>query len=183
MVKKIVISGIVGGVVLFLWSAISWMVLPYHMETIHSFKDSKVVAETVKDNAMVSSGMYFTPMMHKDGSNMSTEEARQPMVFAAVTVEGMNKSMQTAMGYGLATQILAAFLVAYMLMQLPSTAGYIRRVWFVVVFGLSAGVVTDIPYWNWFGFDCNYTLVQMADLIVGWFFAGLVLGLICRKTE
>lgn len=179
MNKKILSAGILGGVIIFIWSAVSWMMLPYHMSSIHNFTNVNAVVDVVKQNAP-KNGVYLMPTMHQNGAAPSQEEMTQPMVFAVVHLEGMRPSMNQAMAISLATQIIAAFLVAYLLMK-TSGLGYFGRVGFVVVFALAAGVVTDVPYWNWFGFDCYYTLVQLADLLVGWFLAGLVMAAICRK--
>ena len=58
---------------------------------------------------------------------------------------------------------------------------YFGRVGFVVVFALAAGFVTHVPYWNWFYFNSQFTLVQITDLLVGWFLAGLAMAGVCKR--
>jgi hypothetical protein len=41
--------------------------------------------------------------------------------------------------------------------------------------------VTHVPYWNWWSFPEEYTLVAMADLAVGWFLAGLVIARVATR--
>lgn len=176
---KIIKAGILGGVILFIWSAISWMALPWHKNTIHSFSVEKAVTQSIQSNAPFS-GIYFLPSMHHQMSEATiTTNAPEPMIFAAVTLEGMHP-MMISMVISFITQLIAAFFVAWMLMQ-ANNLRYVGRLCFVIIFALAAGVITDIPYWNWFGFDRAYTLVQFADLIIGWSLAGLALAKICKK--
>jgi hypothetical protein len=44
------------------------------------------------------------------------------------------------------------------------------------LFGLTAGVVCFLPYWNWFDFSTAYTAASIVDLAIGWFLAGLVIA-------
>jgi hypothetical protein len=171
-------AGILGGIVLFIWSAISWMVLPWHEQTIHSFKSGQAVVHAIKAN-VEKSGIYFFPAMHPEAieSNMEITQpatGHEPMIFASVHLEGM-PSMAMSMVIGFINAIVAALLVAWLLTK-ATGLNYIGRVGFVVVFALAAGIITDIPAWNWFRFDMQYTLVMLADMLIGWFFAGLVMA-------
>lgn len=171
---RIIIAGILGGIILFIWSAISWMALPWHMTTLHSFKDEKAVSELVQSNTSIS-GIYVLPFMSQNGQAKDAQTAKGPMIFASVHQEGMSRAMTLPMIISLITQIIAACFVAWMVSK-TDRLNYFGRVVFVVVFAFAAGLVVDMPYWNWFGFDANYTLVQMSDLLIGWFLAGLVLA-------
>jgi hypothetical protein len=83
-------------------------------------------------------------------------------------------------GVSLITQIVAAFFVAWMLLN-TAGLGYMGRVFFVIIFALAAGTVGLVPQWNWLNFDVQYVGLEFADLIVGWFLAGLVLARMCRN--
>ena len=50
------------------------------------------------------------------------------------------------------------------------------RVGFVAMAALAAGVFIHVPYWNWYGFSTAYTLVQMAELVVGGLLSGIVIA-------
>lgn len=171
-------AGIVGGVILFIWGFISWMVLPWHQASIRQFKDVQAVSKVIEENAP-RSGIYLIP------NHFATEKVQgsqtEPMVFASVNQKGMNSSMVIPMLIGLLTQIIAACFVAWMLLQ--TNFGYSCRVWFVVVFGIAAGIVSQIPSWNWLGFDINYAGIMFADLIIGWFLAGLVMAGMIRSKR
>lgn len=164
-------AGILGGIVLFIWGFISWTMLPWHTMSMHNFKSDVAVTQAIQANAP-ESGIYVLPSMHP-GEGMESKSTG-PMVFASIHLPGMSSSMGMPMGIGLLTQIVAAFLVAWMLAR--TKLSYVGKVGFVVIFALTATIIRDVPAWNWFMFDTHYTLVMMADTIIGWFFAGLVLA-------
>lgn len=166
--KPYIKSGILAGLVLFFWGAFSWMVLPWHGETLHQFTNSKAVVNVLTANAK-KSGIYVT------GMDVNQKGAQQAFAFTSVHLEGMPSSMAPAMIISLLIQIVAAIIVAYMLGK-TSGLSYIKRVKFVFLFGLAAALITYLPYWNWFRFDLIYTAVMMADLLIGWLLAGLVLA-------
>lgn len=167
-------AGIVGGLIVFVWSVISWMALPWHHMTLHNFKDEKVISAVI-GTGVSKSGMYVSP-------DMSTGEAKAktPMIFAAVVLEGEEPSMTMQMVIGLINQIIAAFFVAWLLTK-TNGLSYMGRVGFVVMVALTAALMTEVPYWNWFRFEYYFTLVQIGDLLIGWFLAGLVMAKICKK--
>lgn len=179
---KLIVAGILGGIILFIWGTISWMVLPWHKKTMHEFTDQTAVSQVIQANAPTS-GIYFSPSMKQKQQVATTQQIKPPMIFAAINLKGMPATLWPCMIAALITQVIAAFLVAWLLMGTAMTH-YICRVGFVVVFALAAGIVTHIPNWIWFRFSTDYTVVAIADLLIGWFLAGLVIAMIVpsRKT-
>lgn len=165
-------GGILGGIIIFIWSALSWMVLPWHMQTLNQFANEKAVADAIVANA-TQSGMYLMPLQGQPQSETT------PMLFASVHLPGMT-SMVAPMAISLFIQVIAAMLVGWMLSKTVGLS-YWQRVGFVVLFALAAGILIHGAYWNWFAFDIKYTLVAMGDLLIGWFFAGLVLAKFVRR--
>lgn len=169
-------GGVVAGIVLFIWSALSWMVLPWHKTTLNSFKDEKALVEVIKAN-VTKSGIYFLPMKEME---VTEQKSASPLVFASVHLEGMPASMAKPMIIGLIGQIIAAMLVGWLLLC-TSGLSYLQRVGFVLIFAIAGSIIADLPNWNWFAFDTNYTLVLAADMLIGWFLAGLVLAKFCKR--
>lgn len=167
-------GGIIAGIILFIWGVLSWMVLPWHMMTLHSFNDEKTVSELVVSNTP-ESGIYVLPMRQAQSTEQAEQTAPQAFIFAAVNTQGMPASMTMPMLIGLISQIIAAIIVGWMLSHTTGFS-YAGRVVFAMAFAIAAGIVTHGAYWNWFTFDTKYTLVEMADLLIGWFFAGLILA-------
>lgn len=169
--KSCILSAILGAIVLFMWGYVSWMVLPWHSMAMHSFKDEKAVTQTIQNN-IDQSGVYSIPAVQTKASG---EMPTGPMIFTSVSLKGMPASMTMPLIISFVTQLIGTLLVAWMLSK-TAGIGYIRRLGFVFVFALAAAVVTQLPAWNWFGFDTMFTLVSMADLIIGWLLAGIVMA-------
>lgn len=163
---KPIIGAVLGGIVVFIWSALSWMVIPWHEATMSHFKNDKAVSEVVSANAE-KSGVYFSP---SDENSV----AAGPLVYAAVRREGMT-SMAKPMTTGILIDILCAGIVTWLLLQTTGKS-YFGRVCFVAVVALAIGLFERLGDLNWWGFPPAYTLVLIADLVIGWFLAGLVIA-------
>ena len=64
MWKSLLRCGIVGGVIVFLWMMVSWMVLPMHKATMNKFVDESEVLSTITRYAP-KDGIYVIPSMEK----------------------------------------------------------------------------------------------------------------------
>ncbi len=168
MSKTLIKGGLLGGIVIFIWMAISWMLIPWHMATLHSFTSETTVAQVMKENAP-QSGIYMMPLQAN-----ANQQSSGPMVFAAVHQEGMT-SMPEAMLIELVCQIVTAFLVTWMLMK-TARLNYWGRVGFVFVFAITTSIASNVPYWTWFHFSTGFTLVSIADILISWLLAGLVIA-------
>src|SRR5438094_7933582 len=74
MLKSLSLGGLIGGLVLFAWGVVSWMLLPWHLATLEKFKDEANVAQALTANAP-KSGVYLLPNVHKREAEMT--EAKQ----------------------------------------------------------------------------------------------------------
>ena len=163
--KKSIVGIFVGTAVLFVWGAISWMALPWHNMTMKKIGNEPEFAQYVIHN-FGSGGVYFMP---------STPHAMGgPMVLASIAPEGA-RPMGQAMAIAMLIQIAAAFLVSFLVYE-GNVRKYRDRVGCVVVFALAAGFVCFLPNWNWWCFPTQYTIVNMMDLVIGWFLAGLAIA-------
>ena len=184
---------VLGGLALFLWGMVSWMVLPGHQATLCKFSDERAVAKVLVENSCWP-GLYILPNAH--GANdpiqkLGAEEDKAlmkrsyeqmekgPFAFVAFKPNGAGP-MKKQMLRGFLIQMLGAFLVT-LLVARTAIENYFVRVTFIVTFAAAAGVVCHLPQWNWWGFPSNYTLMEFSDLIIGWFFAGLVIAKIISK--
>jgi hypothetical protein len=170
-------GGILAGIILFIWSAISWMFIPWHNATLNGFNNEKAVSEIIVSNAP-KSGIYVIPSPKMEMNQ--TEPNLKPYVFISVNQEGISSSMVKPMVLSLIAEIIAAILVGWMLSK-TTNLSYMRRVGFVLLFAIAASIITHGSYWTWFTFDTQYTLVGFGDMIIGWFLAGLVLAKLAYK--
>lgn len=103
--KKLLLGTILGGLAAFLWSSISWEVLPWHGKALLFFQDDDAVTAVIASNT-TQSGTYLlpgprgrqnplqeglTPAQKKDAQAAQMEKMRKGpilLMFAAVRREG-----------------------------------------------------------------------------------------------
>lgn len=178
MKKKIMQCALIGGLILFAWGFISWMVLPWHQMNFKKFKDEAQVQNVIRD-AAVGSGVYVLPHCCNRTEEDHARAHQGPTMFAVVRMEGHHMSTSHLV-ISLLTQILGAAVITWMLLQ-TKIKEYQKRVFFVTTAGFLVGLLGLVPSWNWWGVSTGYTIVLWLDLIIGWFLAGLVLARLCRK--
>ena len=180
--KKLILSGIVGGLIVFAWEMISWMVMPWHGSTMENFKSPAVVQEILVANAD-KNGVYLIPACpKKDGSKATKDEmaksheqmSKGPFALVVMSPQGIG-SMNGLMAKGLGIQILSALLITGLLLR-TKIKSYFSRVGFVVTVALVAVTLVVLPNWNWWGFPLPFTLVGTADILIGWLLAGLAIA-------
>ncbi|HZS48714.1 MAG TPA: hypothetical protein VFC63_26820 [Blastocatellia bacterium] len=184
MISALIKGTVLGGLVLFVWSAISWMVLPWRTWTMHGFSDEKTITQAIK-TSVPQNGIYLLPA-EQDTSAMSPEQKKAaeenmmnqmmngPMIFASVRL-GPMRPFGLSLGIQVLGQMVGAFLATLLLLN-TSIQSYGKRLLFVLGIALSIAIMGNIENWNWWSFSTIYTLQQMADVLIGWFFAGLVIS-------
>lgn len=189
MAKSLLLGGLLGGLTLFAWGAFSYMVLPWHSMTLEKFADETALAQTLVSNAG-GSGMYILPNPHKSspGVTAAQQEADEaagmirmmqgPFMFSAVSLHG-TRDMGEAMILNVLGNMAAAALATWLLLQ-TAIPRFWRRVRFVVVVALTTGVITHVPHWIWWQFSTSFTIVEMTDLLIAWFLAGMVIANVAR---
>jgi len=185
MTKSLVLGGLLGGLVLFFWGAFSYMVLPWHAMTLNQFKDESAVAQALGANAG-ESGIYILPNPHRQDPSLSeaqrkaaeedglTRMMQGPFMFASVSLAG-TREMGPALLLNVIGNIVSALLVTWLLLR-TAPATYRRRVGMIVLIALAAAVMAHYPSWIWWRFSTRFTLVESADLLIGWLLAGLVIA-------
>ena len=170
---KLLKGGILGGLVLFLWGAISWTVLDWHSSAFEKFPDDSTT--TAFTNQLPQSGMYLQKPEQSLGGQEQPATNDAPIIFAVVSNNGSNTNMVTHLVISLITQIIAAIIITGLVLIKPHIQ-FGGRLFQVMLFALAAGIVTYIPYMNWFHFSFYYTLISIIDLLIGWLLAGLVIS-------
>ena len=188
MLKSLVLGAVLGGLTAFLWSFISWELIPWHEKQLHSFQKEDEVSAIIASHAP-QSGNYLLPTgPPEEGLSGDQKKAAQeirmqkmqkgPLMFAAIRKEGFGsfpKVLITQVLY----QMLAALLLTWMLLQ-TSGLSYARRVAFLAVAGLAASVIADLPNWNWWGYSGAYTAINLIDYTLTWLIAGLVIAKVAK---
>lgn len=174
---------ILGGILAYAWSCVSWMLLPFHMDSLNGFSNEQAVAEAIQAGAS-EPGIYILPgdMSKPEEEKMAALE-NGPYMFAAVrpgAKEGY--SMTRIMVRGLLATLVSAIVLGIMLAAAAPRLNYLGRVMFVTMGGIFAAIAGIYPDNIWWEFPVNFTGWVMLDLVVGWFVAGLAMaGLINGK--
>jgi hypothetical protein len=191
MLKSLVLGAVLGGITAFLWSFISWDLLPWHEKQLHSFQNEDEVSAIIASHAP-QSGNYLLPTgPPQEGLTGDQKKAAQeirmqkmqkgPLMFAAIRKEGFG-SFPKVLITQLLYQMLAALLLTWMLLQTVGLS-YARRVAFLAVAGLSASVIADLPNWNWWGSSAGYTAVNLIDYTLTWLLGGLVIAKVAKTAK
>lgn len=179
--KNILITALLAALVTFIWSSISWMVLPFHNMSIHKMKNEDQMIEMMKQN-LGKTRVYAFPAMDENNPDKAGQEAAiaekyrtGPMGMIFYHAEGgeMMDAKQFIFGFLLDFIIagVSIFLLIFAVDKLPK---YLYRVLFVTGIGLIAALSSHIMSWNWMMFPMKYSLLNAADLVATFFFAGLI---------
>ncbi len=183
---KILIGGVVGGLVIFFWGFISHMLLPIGEMGLQTIPQEEGLAAAMKQ-AVLEPGLYFLPGY--DRSKPQTQADMQahmekiskgPYGFMVLYPNGRDASLAKRLPIQLGTNVVCALLAAILVSQLRP--GFFVRVACVTLIGILASIMVVVPYWNWYGFPADFTLAQLIEHAVGWFLAGIALAAIVRPS-
>ena len=178
--KRLLLSSLFGGLVVFLWSNVSWLLLGWHAAGMRTFTNERAVGEILTANAP-QPGLYLLPSNYSEtGSEITldqqiTRKQAGPFLFGSVRAGRQNWTLPATLGKSFATQLAAAFLLTLVIGS-ARFESYGGRVTACAVAGLFAGLVGHVPNATWWEFPVSSTIVQIADLTLSWLFAGLVIA-------
>jgi hypothetical protein len=191
MTPRIILAGVLGGIAMFIWSAIAHMALPLGEAGVSQIGDEAPLLDAMKASLGERRGFFIFPGPQLQ-PNATREEKKEAMkVMADRAASGptgiliYRPSRPITFGRWLAiefaTELLQSLLVVALLAQtrLMTFAG---RVGFVTVAGILAAITTNISYWNWYGFPRRYTAAHIFTEIVGFFLVGIVAALVFKRA-
>ena len=176
MVKKVVLGGVLAGLAFFIWGAVAHTALPL----------SKMGTETLPNRDAVLGALGAEPaepIVFKFPSDEEVEAGVvKPVGMLVYDPVGMSAGMGKELGIQLATDLalglLTAVLLSCVLAGLPT---YGCRLGFVTGLSVLPILSVLVPYWNWYGFACAFTMAGVIEHVVGFFLAGLILAAIVKK--
>jgi hypothetical protein len=179
--KSLIVPSLLAAVAVFIWTAISWMALGWHNVDMKSISDPALAKQI--QTSLTEPGIYVYPGYEVSGQELSMEQWSElrkagPMVhFMVYDPVGAEWSMGASMIKSFVINFISAFIAAVLLMMtLAQNPSFIRRAIFVMLLGLFAGFVVHFMNWNWWHMAFGFTIVNVIDLCVTWFIAGLVLA-------
>lgn len=185
---RLIIAGVLGGIVLFAWSAIFHMAIPFGKGGVKMLPNEEAVMAAFKEN-VPDAGVYITPAMNN--MNNPSEEDKAvwaakydvgPTGFFVYNPAGRPPQMFRWMGIELASNILGALLVAF-IFTLTGATTFVGRVTIATVIGIAGWVSINFSYWNWYRFPKEFVIVEGIDQAVGWLLAGIVIAIVMRPRN
>ena len=185
---KLLVAGILGGIVMFIWTSIAHMALPLGEAGIGEIPNESAVLSSMQSTIGEQSGLYVFPGpgVGKNATRQEKNDAMKHMVEKMAAnpsgilmyhAPGRPFTFGKWLGIEFGTELFEAILVVFLLAQTRITT-FAGRVGFVLVAGILAAITTNVSYWNWYGFPSAYTAGYMFIQIVGFFLVGIVTALV-----
>ncbi len=190
--KRILIAGVAGGIVLYVWGIVSWMFMPWH--EMGQLPAETTIAQTMRV-ADVPTGVYQLPGQdHEAMQKMSPEERKKaeadwktaheqgPLAFIVYDADGASVVPVMSFVRGLVLDILLAAVAAALLsMAAPALGGLPSRILFLVLIGVYTSIATHLMNWNWMGYPLGFSLEMAGDTVIGALLLGVVLAIVVRE--
>lgn len=179
MWKPLIRCTLVGGLIVFLWGALSWVVLPFHRMNLNHFSNPEAVQQAILDGAP-KDGIYVLPNLDQVAATQNPEA--MPFFFVSVARSVNVADMNSGMVCYFITQLVGAFIVSLLLLFEAKVMRYWKKVGCITLAGVFVAVVGMIPLSTWWHFPACWVTLAMMDYVVGWFLAGMVMAKLSKKS-
>lgn len=188
MAKRVILAGILGGIVMFLWGFVWHDQLPTGLAGLRSLPNEAAIVSPMKAS-IPEAGLYIFPGLGvPDDAPFSQKKAAMqkmmqnlpsgPEGFLIYHPVGATLSAKLLVTEG-STNIVQALLMAFLVAQL-GVRRFASRVGFAFVVGLLASITTNISLWNFYRFPTPWVEAQIASLVIGYFLVGIVVAVIVK---
>jgi len=173
--KKSIIGGLIGGLILFIWQFLSWGPLNVHRSQMDYTPQQDQILKALADLDL-KEGEYFLPNVPDGATAEQNADLQTRMVNKPYATIFYGKSATHSMGMnlfrGFIINFLSVFLLCYLLLANPNLDFKI-----VLISSLIVGLISymTIPYLESIWFKTN-SLPDLMDAVVQWGLAGLFLG-------
>jgi hypothetical protein len=153
---RVLLAGILGGIVMFTWTSIAHMALPFGEAGINEIPNESVVLNSMQSNIGDKTGLYIFPGLGV-GKNATREEKNEAMKKMQQRIAANPSGIlmyhppgrQFAFGKSLAiefsTEVFESILAVFILAQ-TRIGRFAGRVGFVLVTGVLAAIATNVSY-------------------------------------
>lgn len=186
---RILVAGIIGGLAMFLWSAVAHMALPIG-EMGMKVPTGQASAIAALGPTTQGAGVYMYPSMPaedwQDEEKMKAFAASakdQPYAFVVYQPGGnpVNASMTPQLVRQYASDTAGALLLAWVLSLVGAAFG--RRVLVGAALGLFSWLAVNVPYWNWYMFPGDFTFGALLEQVIGWTLAAAACAWWLKRGE
>jgi hypothetical protein len=190
---KLLLAAFVAALAIFLWEFAAHMFTPLGEAGLDYLPNSDTVSSSLQSAIGNKPGMYMFPTAgltsessreekQKAMERINEEIKTKPSGLLLYKPAGTEFNFAKHLAIQFVTDLLKAGLLLALLAQTRLTS-FGQRLGFVVLAGALAAIVTNIPYWNWYGFNGTYTMSQIVMEIIGFFCAGLVIAWLYKPAS
>jgi len=185
--KKKITTLIIGTLILFVWNAVSWMVLPFHSNSLKNIPESAFDNKTLKEK-LPEDGIYHYPGLPENNSSESINQIQEklnegPRITFMAYKNGSTELFEIkTFGLNLIFNFLTVWLL-FFIVNNQRDKSLSKILLITLSIGLIIGFASDFPQMNWFMFPLNYTLPNVFDHLIAFSLLGLFLGIYTFKTK
>jgi hypothetical protein len=180
--KKIIIGGIVGGIIIFICQTLSWTILDLHRPANqYTAKQNEIM--NFLNSQLTEDGSYFMPSYPAGASNEVMEQHMKEAEGKSWAVVAYHKELKMNMGMnifrGLIVDIIMVCLFCWILSRFANP-GFSN----VFIASLLTGLIVfiNVPYTIHIWFETFDLGASLIDAVAGWGLAGIWLGWWYGKT-
>jgi hypothetical protein len=174
--KRIILAAILGGLIVFIWSAVAHIVTPLGRMGLSVMDNEAPVTDAIRAN-VPKSGMYFFPgmdMSKEPPADYADKYRKGPTGLMVVSIGGAEMMSPKQLGAELLTNIVGAYIAAILAAMMVGTM--MRRASAIALLAIFASVSLTFSYWIWYGYPAAFVLGEMVTELIGWFLAGLAIA-------
>jgi len=179
---RLVIAGILGGIAMFVWSAVAHMALPLGSIGVTELPKAAPVVAALEASAGAKGGLYsFPDRQGPEGRLSDAQYAKRLETTAhgliAYRPPGTPMLSPNQLVGEFALELAEALILAFLLRNivLHTIPG---RTAYAAVVGAVVAITTNGSYWNWYGFPLDYTFTLAFTQWVGFVIAGGVIAVV-----
>ncbi len=184
---KVIVSGFVAGIALFLWGVLSHMATPLGTMGLTMHPHEAMLLPAIQQTT-TAPGLYYFPGVDPEKKMTKEEEAAWveryqtgPHGILVVGPFGDAPMGPTRLMAELLTNVATGLLLAFLLARLATgLASYVTGGILTFLIGWTT---ISVPYWNWYGFPPLFTAAELIDQLVAGALMGLVIGLFLKTKQ
>lgn len=183
MAKQLVVSALLGGLAMFVWSSILHMATPLGEAGVRELAKEEAGLEALRDSVS-EDGLYLFPGFGlppgapRDAAAQQRwmEKYRtQPHGLLVYHPPGGEPNFPALAGVEFLSDVLLSA-VAALLLGMARLPGFGQRLLFVSLMGVIPFLAIDVSFWNWYGFPLAASLASLVDQVGAFALAGFVLA-------
>jgi len=189
MTTRMLIAGLVGAIVMFLWMGVAHVATPLAQIGFSKLPNETAVAQALHTGTGDRAGLFYVPWEPDVGK----DPAASKRLTAAIKANGQalivyqpstaSPDLTTGeLGMEFVKEVVVCLIAAFLLAQSRLTAFW-ARAGFVAAIGVIAGLETNGSYRFFYGFPTDYTVVMILVSVVGYALAGLAIAAVLRRGK